>query len=141
MVKDAAVLCSAKHASYGGHTHSSHIVRNFGMRNSLQPDHPTVETTGSAGQALGAFAAPGLKIEVSGDANDYVGGVLWRYHFGPSDGQPIGCSGKHNHWEHGSYGATDGYLFAAGRAGERFAVRNSAPKLSLKAVVQTGVNI
>ncbi|MGR3700012.1 MAG: glutamate synthase large subunit, partial [Roseovarius sp.] len=52
---------------------SSHIVRKFGMRNSLQPDHLTVKLTGSAGQSLGAFAAPGLKIEVSGDANDYVG--------------------------------------------------------------------
>jgi glutamate synthase (NADPH/NADH) large chain len=43
------------------------------MRNTLQPDHLTVKLTGSAGQSLGAFAAPGLKLEVSGDANDYVG--------------------------------------------------------------------
>ena len=43
------------------------------MRNSLQPDHLTVKLKGSAGQSFGAFAAPGLKIEVSGDANDYVG--------------------------------------------------------------------
>ncbi len=60
------------HRTVGTRT-SSHIVRNFGMRNSLQPDHLTVKLTGSAGQSLGAFAAPGLKIEVSGDANDYVG--------------------------------------------------------------------
>ena len=53
---------------------SSHIVRNFGMNaTTLQPDHLTVKLTGSAGQSLGAFAAPGLKLEVSGDANDYVG--------------------------------------------------------------------
>ena len=52
---------------------SSHIVQNFGMRNTLQDDHLTVKLSGSAGQALGAFAAPGLKLEVSGDANDYVG--------------------------------------------------------------------
>ena len=52
---------------------SSHIIRNFGMNNQLQPDHLTVKLTGSAGQSLGAFAAPGLKLEVSGDANDYVG--------------------------------------------------------------------
>jgi len=51
---------------------SSHIVQNFGMRNDLQPDHLTVKLRGSAGQSLGAFAAPGLKLEVSGDANDYV---------------------------------------------------------------------
>ncbi|MEL6425592.1 MAG: glutamate synthase large subunit, partial [Pseudomonadota bacterium] len=52
---------------------SSHIVRRFGMHNDLQRDHLTVKLAGSAGQSLGAFAAPGLKIEVSGDANDYVG--------------------------------------------------------------------
>jgi glutamate synthase (NADPH/NADH) large chain len=52
---------------------SSHIVRRFGMANDLQPDHLTVKLTGSAGQSLGAFAARGLKLIVSGDANDYVG--------------------------------------------------------------------
>ena len=52
---------------------SSLIVQRYGMRNKLQPDHLTIRLTGSAGQSLGAFAAPGLKIEVSGDANDYVG--------------------------------------------------------------------
>ena len=52
---------------------SSHIVKRFGMRNSLQPDHLTIKLAGSAGQSLGAFAAPGLKIEVQGEANDYVG--------------------------------------------------------------------
>ena len=45
---------------------SSHIVQNFGMRNNLQPDHLTVKLTGSAGQSLGAFGAPGLKLEVAG---------------------------------------------------------------------------
>ena len=60
------------HRTVGTRT-SSEIVQRFGMRNSLQEDHLTVKLTGSAGQALGAFAAPGLKIEVSGDANDYVG--------------------------------------------------------------------
>ena len=39
----------------------------------LQADHLTVRLNGSAGQSLGAFGAPGLKIEVQGDANDYVG--------------------------------------------------------------------
>ncbi|MEK6215717.1 MAG: glutamate synthase large subunit, partial [Boseongicola sp.] len=52
---------------------SSHIVRKFGMDNKLQPDHLSVKLQGSAGQSLGAFAAPGLRLEVSGDANDYVG--------------------------------------------------------------------
>ena len=52
---------------------SSHIVQRFGMKNALQPDHLTIKLAGSAGQSLGAFAAPGLKIEVRGEANDYVG--------------------------------------------------------------------
>ena len=60
------------HRTIGTRT-SSHIVKRFGMRNALQPDHLTVKLQGSAGQSLGAFAAPGLKLEVAGDANDYVG--------------------------------------------------------------------
>ncbi len=60
------------HRTVGTRT-SSHIVRNFGMNNAFQRDHLTVKLQGSAGQSLGAFAAPGLKLEVSGDANDYVG--------------------------------------------------------------------
>ena len=39
----------------------------------LQPGHLTVRLRGSAGQSLGAFAVQGLKLEVFGDANDYVG--------------------------------------------------------------------
>ena len=39
----------------------------------LQPGHITVRLRGSAGQSLGAFAVQGLKLEVFGDANDYVG--------------------------------------------------------------------
>jgi glutamate synthase (NADPH/NADH) large chain len=106
---------------------SSHIVRRFGMRNSLQPDHLTVKLTGSAGQSLGAFAAPGLKIEVSGDANDYVGKGLsgGMIVVRPPMASPLVA---HENTIIGNtvlYGATGGYLFAAGRAGERFAVRNS----------------
>ena len=58
---------------------SSKIVKKFGMRNDLLEDHLTIRLTGSAGQSLGAFAAPGLKLEVSGDANDYVGKGLIRW--------------------------------------------------------------
>ncbi|WP_104017810.1 glutamate synthase large subunit [Roseovarius nitratireducens] len=106
---------------------SSHIVRRFGMRNSLQPDHLTVKLSGSAGQSLGAFAAPGLKIEVSGDANDYVGKGLsgGTIVVRPPMASPLVA---HENTIIGNtvlYGATAGYLFAAGRAGERFAVRNS----------------
>ncbi len=114
------------HRSVGTRT-SSHIVRNFGMRNAFQPDHLTVKLQGSAGQSLGAFAAPGLKLEVSGDANDYVGKGLsgGTIVVRPPMASPLKASDNTIVGNTVLYGATDGYLFAAGRAGERFAVRNS----------------
>jgi glutamate synthase (NADPH/NADH) large chain len=106
---------------------SSHIVQQFGMRNALQPDHLTVKLRGSAGQSLGAFAAPGLKLEVSGDANDYVGKGLsgGTIVIRPPMVSPLVASDNTIIGNTVLYGATAGYLFAAGRAGERFAVRNS----------------
>ncbi|MEZ5723925.1 MAG: glutamate synthase large subunit [Paracoccaceae bacterium] len=106
---------------------SSMIVQTFGMRNKLQPDHLTVRLTGSAGQSLGAFAAPGLKIEVSGDANDYVGKGLsgGTIVVRPPMVSPLVAAENVIIGNTVLYGATDGFLFAAGRAGERFAVRNS----------------
>ncbi|MDP5086074.1 MAG: glutamate synthase large subunit [Yoonia sp.] len=106
---------------------SSHIVQQFGMRNALQPDHLTVKLRGSAGQSLGAFAAPGLKLEVSGDANDYVGKGLsgGTIVVRPPMVSPLVASENTIIGNTVLYGATAGYLFAAGRAGERFAVRNS----------------
>ena len=110
---------------------SSHIVRNFGMRNNLQPDHLTVKLKGSAGQSLGAFAAPGLKIVVSGDANDYVGKGLsgGTVVVRPTMSSPLVAADNTIIGNTVLYGATNGYLFAAGRAGERFAVRNSGAKV------------
>jgi len=119
---------------------SSHIVSKFGMRNSLQPDHLTVKLTGSAGQALGAFAAPGLKIEVSGDANDYVGKGLsgGMIVVRPPMASPLVASENTIIGNTVLYGATDGYLFAAGRAGERFAVRNSGAKVVIEGCGSNG---
>jgi len=100
---------------------SSAIVRRWG------PTGPTgvlkLHLQGSAGQSFGAFAAKGLKLELTGEANDYVGKGL--------SGAEIVV--KPNEWrEHQPaignttlYGATSGRLFVAGSAGERFAVRNS----------------
>ncbi|MDX8352475.1 glutamate synthase large subunit [Cognatiyoonia sp. IB215182] len=106
---------------------SSYIVKNFGMRNALQPDHLTVKLRGSAGQSLGAFAAPGLKLEVSGDANDYVGKGLsgGTIVVRPPMVSPLVAAENTIIGNTVLYGATSGYLFASGRAGERFAVRNS----------------
>jgi glutamate synthase (NADPH) large chain len=107
---------------------SSHIVRRFGMRDhGLQRAHLTVNLSGSAGQSLGAFGAPGLKIVVQGDANDYVGKGLSGATIvvRPPLGSPLV---PHLNTIIGNtvlYGATDGELFASGQAGERFCVRNS----------------
>ncbi len=119
---------------------SSHIVRNFGMRNTLQPDHLTVKLNGSAGQSLGAFAAPGLKIEVSGDANDYVGkglsgGVIV---VRPPMMSPLVAGENTIIGNTVLYGATGGHLFAAGRAGERFAVRNSGAQVVVEGCGSNG---
>ncbi len=127
------------HRTVGTRT-SSHIVRKFGMRNSLQPDHLTVKLTGSAGQSLGAFAAPGLKLEVSGDANDYVGKGLsgGTIVVRPSMSSTFVASENTIIGNTVLYGATAGYLFAAGRAGERFAVRNSGASVVIEGCGSNG---
>jgi glutamate synthase (NADPH/NADH) large chain len=104
------------------------------MRNDLQPDHLTVKLRGSAGQSLGAFAAPGLKLEVSGDANDYVGKGLsgGTIVVRPPMSSPLVASENTIIGNTVLYGATDGFLFAAGRAGERFAVRNSGASVVIE---------
>jgi len=119
---------------------SSHIVRRFGMRNNLQPDHLTIKLSGSAGQSLGAFAAPGLKIEVSGDANDYVGkglsgGIIV---VRPPLVSPLVAEENTIIGNTVLYGATAGKLFANGRAGERFAVRNSGAKVVVEGCGSNG---
>jgi glutamate synthase (NADPH/NADH) large chain len=104
---------------------SSHIVRRFGMTG-LAPGHLTVQLKGSAGQSLGAFAVQGLRIELTGEANDYVGKglsgatIIIRpspHLAAPEQNALLGNTVL--------YGATSGRLFAAGLAGERFGVRNS----------------
>ena len=85
--------------------------------------------TGSAGQSFGAFTCRGMHLELEGEANDYVGKGL-------SGGELIirpfrraaYADASHQHLIIGNtilYGATAGKLFAAGQAGDRFAVRNS----------------
>ncbi|MEM7743846.1 MAG: glutamate synthase large subunit [Pseudomonadota bacterium] len=119
---------------------SSHIVRRFGMNNDLQEGHLTVRLDGTAGQSLGAFAAPGLKLEVYGEANDYVGkglsgGVIvvrppLTSPLVPHENTIIGNTVL--------YGATAGKLFASGRAGERFCVRNSGASVVVEGCGSNG---
>ena len=84
--------------------------------------------TGHAGQSFGAFSVEGLTLELEGAANDYVGKSL----YGATLVVRPGPAEAHLHGEETSrvgntclYGAIKGRLFVAGRAGQRFAVRNS----------------
>jgi glutamate synthase (NADPH/NADH) large chain/glutamate synthase (ferredoxin) len=119
---------------------SSHIVKKFGMKNSLQPDHLTVKLSGSCGQSLGAFAVNGLKIEVQGDANDYVGKGLsgGTIVVRPAMASPLKAEDNTIIGNTVLYGATAGYLFASGRAGERFAVRNSGASVVVEGCGSNG---
>jgi glutamate synthase (NADPH/NADH) large chain len=106
---------------------SAHIVRGSRPRETLQEDHVTVRLRGSAGQSLGAFAVRGLKLEVFGDANDYVGKGLSGATIVVRPAPSFTPASQLNTIIGNTvlYGATSGSLFAAGQAGERFAVRNS----------------
>ncbi|WP_408869634.1 glutamate synthase large subunit [Commensalibacter oyaizuii] len=105
---------------------SSMITRRFGMKG-LAADHLTVRLSGSAGQSLGAFAVQGLKLEVFGDANDYVGKGLSGATIVVRPVPETRLVSYQNVIIGNTvlYGATAGHLYAAGVAGERFAVRNS----------------
>jgi glutamate synthase (ferredoxin) len=86
-----------------------------------------LELAGSAGQSLGAFLTDGLVVELTGEANDYVGKGMAGGELVLRPAEPR-LGGPHNVIAGNTclYGATGGSLYAAGRAGERFAVRNSA---------------
>jgi glutamate synthase (NADPH/NADH) large chain len=105
---------------------SAHITRRYGM-DPLPPGQITERLRGSAGQSLGAFAVRGLRLEVFGDANDYVGKGLsgGTIVVRPLVSSQMIASENVIIGNTCLYGATAGMLFAAGRAGERFAVRNS----------------
>ncbi|HEX5282893.1 MAG TPA: glutamate synthase-related protein [Bryocella sp.] len=87
----------------------------------------TFDLHGTAGQSFGAFAAQGIKLILTGQANDFVGkGLSGAELIMRPVGRAAERSGDHVLLGNVAlYGATAGKLFAAGRAGERFAVRNS----------------
>ncbi|HEU5046552.1 MAG TPA: glutamate synthase large subunit [Rickettsiales bacterium] len=104
---------------------SSIMLKRF-AGTEVPPDQVVLDLHGSAGQSLGAFAVQGVKICVMGDANDYVGKGLSgaTISLKPSASSTLSA---HENTIIGNtvlYGATSGKLFAAGEAGERFAVRN-----------------
>ncbi len=105
---------------------SSRIVRRHGA-GGLADDAIVLSLTGSAGQSFGAFLAPGLTLSLEGEANDYVGKGLsgGRVVVRTSPGAGYVASGSVIIGNVALYGAIAGELYVNGRAGERFAVRNS----------------
>ena len=105
---------------------SHYIFKKFGNKG-IKENIVEINLSGSAGQSLGAFGIKGLKLNVTGDANDYVGKGLSGATIvikPPTDSNLI----SNDNTIIGNtvlYGATSGKLFAAGESGERFAVRNS----------------
>jgi glutamate synthase domain-containing protein 3 len=96
--------------------------------------------TGSAGQSFGAFCYKGLRLVLTGEANDYVGKGLGGGEVAVRP-HPEATFASHENVLIGNtclYGATGGSLFAAGRAGERFAVRNSGAKAVVEGVGDHG---
>ncbi len=105
---------------------SGEIARRWG--NYGMADTPlTVHLTGSIGQSFGVWNAGGLHMYLEGDANDYVGKGMaaGRLVLRPPRGSGFAARDTIIMGNTCLYGATGGQLFAAGQAGERFAVRNS----------------
>ena len=106
----------------------------------LAPDTVNFKCFGSAGQSFGAFATKGLTLTLEGEGNDYVGkglsgAKLVVYPFGninyvPEQNIIIGNVAL--------YGATSGELYVRGKAGERFAVRNSGATAVVEGVGDHG---
>jgi glutamate synthase (ferredoxin) len=99
----------------------------------------SISMTGSAGQSFGAFALPGMRLALVGDANDGLGKGMHGGDIvvspsprerGRADQVLIGNAAL--------YGATGGRAFVAGRAGERFAVRNSGATAVVEGVGDHG---
>ncbi|KPL83361.1 glutamate synthase large subunit [Herpetosiphon geysericola] len=102
--------------------------------------HVTMNFAGSAGQSFAAFATRGMQLNLVGDANDYVGKGLAggevvikprpNAQFLAHEATILGNTAL--------YGATSGSLYAAGRAGERFAVRNSGAVAIIEGIGEHG---
>nr|YP_009394710.1 glutamate synthase [Polysiphonia elongata]ARW63272.1 glutamate synthase [Polysiphonia elongata] len=110
------------------------IAKKYGEKNfkgSLQ-----INFFGTAGQSFGSFICNGMYLSLVGEANDYVGKGM--------NGGEIVISPYPEYKNQSSnfaiigntclYGATGGYLFVNGQAGERFAVRNSAAEAVIEGV-------
>ncbi|WP_434928549.1 glutamate synthase large subunit [Shewanella sp. HL-SH2] len=104
---------------------SGYIAKLHGVAGTKEPI--SLAFSGSAGQSFGVWNSPGLNLKLCGDANDYVGKGMsgGKIVIHPPIGSPFQSERSAIIGNTCLYGATGGKLFAAGQAGERFAVRNS----------------
>jgi glutamate synthase (ferredoxin) len=93
---------------------------------------------GTAGQSFGAFSISGIHLRLYGEANDYVGKGLSGGNISITAGEEASLRGDVLAGNTVLYGATSGELYIAGRAGERFAVRNSGALAVVEGVGQHG---
>ncbi len=105
---------------------SGRIAEKYGHEG-LPDDTIHVKLSGTAGQSFGAFVAKGVTLELSGEANDYVGKGLsgGRIMIYPSKDSKIIPEKSIIAGNTVLYGAINGECYLRGVAGERFAVRNS----------------
>jgi len=118
---------------------SHEVTKRFGIAG-LAPGTVRFRLDGSAGQSFGAWLAPGVELELVGEANDYVGkglsgGVL---SVRPPDGAGFAAEENVVVGNTVLYGATSGRAFFRGLAGERFAVRNSGASAVVEGVGDHG---
>jgi len=115
------------------------ITRKHGSKG-LPEGTVNLRFTGSAGQSFGAFIPRGMTLELSGDANDYLGkglsgGTLIVY---PPKGSKFKAEENIVTGNVALYGATSGRAYICGMAGERFCVRNSGVDAVVEAVGDHG---
>jgi glutamate synthase (ferredoxin) len=91
---------------------------------------------GTAGQSFGAFLISGINLRLFGEANDYVGKGLSGGNIAITGGEEASLRGDVLAGNTVLYGATSGELYISGRAGERFAVRNSGALAVVEGVGQ-----
>jgi len=106
----------------------------------LPEDSIHFKFTGTAGQSFGAFNTKGLKLELEGDANDYFGKGLSgaKLIVYPSSKATFVAEANSIIGNVALYGATSGEAYIRGKAGERFAVRNSGASVVVEGVGDHG---
>ena len=115
------------------------IAQQYGNRGKAGQNF-NISLTGTAGQSLGVWLAGGVNIDLTGDANDYVGKGMagGRIVIKPHNGVAFKAEEAAIAGNTCLYGATGGELFASGRAGERFGVRNSGALAVVEGIGDNG---